>query len=441
VPGALYPTQTFFDQLTAEGFTWKNYFNDTPWELFIQTVATNPENLVSMDHFYADAKSGNLPSFAWINPRAGINITLLQGSNDQHPDHDVALGERYYKDIYEGLRASPAWNETLFIITYDEHGGFYDHVSPPTNVPPPGDNQTSYPDKNVLFNRLGVRIPTLLISPWLPKGYVLSAPPSAQKPASNSEYSLSSIMATSRILLGMSSTPLTQRDAWSGTFEHLFANLTAPRTDCPLHLPPPPPPAPFDEANLPVNGLQQNIMEWHANLVGVPFPTHIQRQGQVSEWLQAQFNIHAENTAQWKQSKISRQHVLTTTMAPARILFQAINSQANWSLLKSEAGYFLLAVHLREGEMCLYYDTRDKVLGVSKCYPRADADASLDQMQRWVWQDAQIRPLADQTLCLSSDTSSTSVVVRRCETENKDQRWVYWNAAIQSENGARIQVT
>jgi phospholipase C len=83
----------------------------------------------------------------------------------------VALGERYYKDIYEALRASPAWNETLYIVTYDEHSGFYDHVPPPLNVPPPGDNETSYPDK-FDFTRLGVRIPTLLISPWLPKGLV-----------------------------------------------------------------------------------------------------------------------------------------------------------------------------------------------------------------------------------------------------------------------------
>lgn len=61
--------------------------------------------------------SGNLPAFAWINPRSGINVTTGHGSNDQHPDHDVALGERYMKDIYEALRAGPAWNDTLFIIT------------------------------------------------------------------------------------------------------------------------------------------------------------------------------------------------------------------------------------------------------------------------------------------------------------------------------------
>lgn len=58
----------------------------------------------------------------------------MQGSNDHHPDHDISLGEQYYKDIYEALRASPQWNETLFIITYDEHGGYYDHEPTPLGM-------------------------------------------------------------------------------------------------------------------------------------------------------------------------------------------------------------------------------------------------------------------------------------------------------------------
>ncbi len=115
---------------------------------------------------------GNLPSFAWINPRSGINVTSMEGSNDHHPDHDLALGEAFYKDIYEALRNSPQWNETVFIITYDEHGGYYDHVPTPLNVPPPGDVIKSYPDEGVLFDRLGIRIPTLIISPWVSKGWV-----------------------------------------------------------------------------------------------------------------------------------------------------------------------------------------------------------------------------------------------------------------------------
>jgi phospholipase C len=80
------------------------------------------------------------------------------------------LSERFYKDIYEALRASPQWENLLFVITFDEHGGFYDHVPTPIkNVPPP-DDQPSWPSKNFSFDRLGIRVPTLLISPWIKKG-------------------------------------------------------------------------------------------------------------------------------------------------------------------------------------------------------------------------------------------------------------------------------
>jgi phospholipase C len=104
--GRLFPLRTIFDQVQDAGFTWKNYVNDTPWELFISTIATNVHRVVPMDEFYSDAAAGTLPHFSLINPRAGINVTTGAGSNDMHPDHDVALGEQYVKDIYEALRAS-----------------------------------------------------------------------------------------------------------------------------------------------------------------------------------------------------------------------------------------------------------------------------------------------------------------------------------------------
>ena len=69
--------------------------------------------------------------------------------------------------MYEALRASPQWNETLFLITYDEHGGFYDHVAPPDQGVP-GDGQVA--SNGFSFDQLGVRIPTIAISPWIAKG-------------------------------------------------------------------------------------------------------------------------------------------------------------------------------------------------------------------------------------------------------------------------------
>eukprot|EP00759_Apiculatamorpha_spiralis_P047080 PhF_6_TR42989/c0_g2_i2/m.65567 len=98
--GKLFPQQTFLDQVAEGGGTWKNYYNDTPWEGFMESIAYNPDNVVHLDQFFEDAATGNLPTVAWINPRLGVNLSLGLGSNDQHPDHDIALGEAYIKDIY-----------------------------------------------------------------------------------------------------------------------------------------------------------------------------------------------------------------------------------------------------------------------------------------------------------------------------------------------------
>ena len=125
----------------------------------------------------------------------------------------MRAGEQYIKDIYEALRSSPQWNESLLVITYDEHGGFFDHVAPPqTGVPPPGDGETSYPTEDFAFDRLGLRVPTLLVSPWIRPGTVVSSPPDKAKPTPSSEFDLTPILASTRKLLGMKSVgPLTDR--------------------------------------------------------------------------------------------------------------------------------------------------------------------------------------------------------------------------------------
>ena len=87
--------------------------------VFMETIAHHPEHTRPLSEFFADAANGNLPTFSWINPSSGINLTTGIASNDQHPDHDMAAGEQYYKAVYEALRAGPGWNDTLFILTYD----------------------------------------------------------------------------------------------------------------------------------------------------------------------------------------------------------------------------------------------------------------------------------------------------------------------------------
>jgi phospholipase C len=139
----------------------------------------------------------------------------------------MTLGENFIKGVYESLRSSPQWANTLFILSFDENGGFGDHVAPPEGVPA-GDSLTyteAAPDgKNYTFDftRLGVRVPTLIASPWLPKGKIEHKGANA-----GGEYSHTSIISFLNNLWGVNLH--TPRVDWSATFEHLF--LTAPRSD------------------------------------------------------------------------------------------------------------------------------------------------------------------------------------------------------------------
>jgi phospholipase C len=112
--------------------------------------------------FLDDAANGNLPKLSWIDPNYYDLRILGQPSNDDHPPTDVRAGQALVWSVYRALAAGPAWEKTLLIVTYDEHGGFYDHVVPPQDAP--GDTPE--------LRRYGVRVPALVISPWIDAGAV-----------------------------------------------------------------------------------------------------------------------------------------------------------------------------------------------------------------------------------------------------------------------------
>ena len=159
--------QTLWHRCDEAGITSRMYFGDVPWVTgafpLIPTLwskladayngfsfksLTNPNTL---QRFFTDCDAGNLPNFTIIDP--GFT------SNDDHPSHNVQLGQILIGTIYKSLVESPVWKKTLFIITYDEHGGFYDHVPPP---------KTS--DENSEFVQLGFRVPALVIGPTVRRG-------------------------------------------------------------------------------------------------------------------------------------------------------------------------------------------------------------------------------------------------------------------------------
>jgi phospholipase C len=167
-----------------------------------------------MDAFYAHVRQRKLPTYSFIEPDYfGGNAT------DQHPPHDVAVGEDLIGKVYEALRQSPYWEKSVLVVLYDEHGGLYDHVPPPAAVNPDGKSSANPPFD---FKRLGVRVPAVVVSPFVPKGTVDST-----------VYDHTSITATLRKWFGLG--PLTQRDAAANTFDGLLS-LTTPRTDAPVKL-------------------------------------------------------------------------------------------------------------------------------------------------------------------------------------------------------------
>lgn len=137
-------------------------------------------NIVKIDDkqngFYARAAAGTLPAFSYIEPKWGYGIsydTCVQG-NDYHPPTDITYGEKLLYDIYKALRTSAQWNNSLLIVTFDEHGGTYDHCAPPWGATNPGDPDSRKSPFN--FHLFGARVPTLLISPFVRPGTVFRAP-------------------------------------------------------------------------------------------------------------------------------------------------------------------------------------------------------------------------------------------------------------------------
>ena len=166
-----YPQRTIFDNLDAAGVPFGIYYQNIPATLFYQSL----RKLKYLDkfHFYGlsferHAREGKLPGYTVIEQR--YMDTKVEPGNDDHPSHDVYEGQMFVKEVYETLRASPQWNETLLVITYDEHGGFYDHVPTPVRGVPSPDGIAGPEPFLFEFDRLGVRVPTIMVSPWIDKG-------------------------------------------------------------------------------------------------------------------------------------------------------------------------------------------------------------------------------------------------------------------------------
>ena len=231
--GYKFANGTIYDRLDAAGLNWHIVEGDAlPPSLTLGGMVRSAlrGRFINMDEF---ASLVTDPAFAdhyvFIEPNYGH--VLADGSNfkcgnSQHPLDDVTRGEKHVKDVYELVRNSPHWESSLLIVTYDEHGGFFDHVAPPAATPPNDtDGTTDYSRHNFNFSRLGVRVPALVISPFTPRGLI-----------DHAVHDHSSVPATLENLFGLEA--LTERDRAATPLNSLLP-LVNPRTDAPTVLPEP----------------------------------------------------------------------------------------------------------------------------------------------------------------------------------------------------------
>ncbi len=178
------PAGTIFDRLDAHGITWSNYFTDIPATVVIPSIiARHPGHLHPLERFFDDCRAGTLPAVSFVDPEVGLisglgevlsQVPLLDtigaklathGGSEEDPQ-DMAYGEAWAHRVLQAVLHSPAWPRTLLIYTYDEHGGYYDHVPPPAALAPdaippklgPGDVPGAY-------DLYGVRVPAVVASP------------------------------------------------------------------------------------------------------------------------------------------------------------------------------------------------------------------------------------------------------------------------------------
>jgi phospholipase C len=165
-------TPSIFGRMSDAGLDWSVFGYSSPPFVrtdYPDTKAADISHFGIFRDFQARAAAGTLAPYTFLEPAWGNT------GNSQHPVTDVSLGEKLIYDVYQAVKSGPGWPKTLLIITFDEHGGCYDHVAPPDGATPPDKFRGDVDHLNFDFSRFGVRVPALLISPLIPAGTVFRA--------------------------------------------------------------------------------------------------------------------------------------------------------------------------------------------------------------------------------------------------------------------------
>jgi phospholipase C len=248
-----FTSPSIFGLLSQHEISWAIYGYDSPpltKSDFTDIRSAPASNFGEFTAFQAAAAAGTLPAFSFLEPNWGSD------GNSQHPAYNVALGEQFIHDVYEAVRTGPGWAQTLLVVTYDEHGGCYDHVPPPSGAVPPDDTAGEF---GFDFTRFGVRVPTVLISPLIAPGTVYRAPDGG------TPLDHTSVLKTVEQRWGMPA--LTKRDAAAPSVASVLT-LTEPRTDDVLAGVT----VPVATGINPAAGLPSHLQEVQADLVSRQYP-------------------------------------------------------------------------------------------------------------------------------------------------------------------------
>ncbi len=221
---------TIYELLMAANESWAIHYHDFTSAHGLYPLNTHVDHFIqenrdeSFSEFFDTIDNGTLRSYTFLVPLLSPFVTkngsLNTNVNTEHPFTDIRRGEALIKSVYEKLRSSSYWNDVLLIVNYDEHGGFWDSAMPVPAVNPTP-SATSHPTP-FGFDRLGIRVPAIVISPWIPAG------------TDDTVYDHTSVLATVRNVFGLPRA-LYARDAVANRMDQGL--LSQPRTDCPMTLP------------------------------------------------------------------------------------------------------------------------------------------------------------------------------------------------------------
>ena len=214
---ATYADRTIFEVLEENGHDWRIYYDGPAQVLCYPELWKRRERLARwhpIDDLYRDIASGDLPAYSFIEPNHGF----IGRSYSQHPGNnrrlttDFRRGDRFVAGVYEALRSNPElFARTVLLITFDEHGGTFDHV-PPEAATAPDDRRA--PDGSFDFTRYGPRVPAIVVSPWVPEASI-----------DTRTFDHASIPATLAALFAPDADPLGRR---AGRAESFLDLLSAP---------------------------------------------------------------------------------------------------------------------------------------------------------------------------------------------------------------------